>query len=356
MSRGRGRQHQKRIVTIGLTAVMIAASLVDGASSVCNATVGDPVDVELAAFMNDGASSTCVITKTNPAAVALVASMTDGASTSAVVTKTNPAAVAIIAAMTDQASSTAVITKVNPSAVALIAAMTDQASSTAVATINNGIDSFVKLMLHGNGTNGSTTFTDSSGNGHVWTANGANVVLDTSFKKFGTASIKFGGTAGTYIKGDATASADFTFGTGDFTIDFQLAVSNTAVAAVVYEARSTDIQQAVMFAYDAGVMEFYVNGAIRISGSPSPGFVANQFYHIEFSRSGTSTKMFIDGVQIGSTYTDTNNYVANANNFPRLGNNYTATNVWQGWLDEFRISKGVARHTANFTPPPAEYS
>jgi hypothetical protein len=60
--------------------------------------------------------------------------------------------------------------------------------------------------------------------------------------------------------------------------------------------------------------------------------------------------LFLDGVQTGSTYTDTNNYidspvrVGGAND----GSSVASTN---GYIDDFRITKGVARYTANFTPP-----
>ena len=75
--------------------------------------------------------------------------------------------------------------------------------------------SSVSLLLHGDGTDGSTTFTDSSSNNFTVTANG-NAQIDTAVKKYGTGSMEFDGT------GDSLTIADnaaFAFGTGDFTVE-----------------------------------------------------------------------------------------------------------------------------------------
>lgn len=78
-----------------------------------------------------------------------------------------------------------------------------------------GINSFTKLLLHTDGTDGSTTFTDSSLSPKTISVFG-NAQVDTAQSKFGGASALFDGT-GDYLTG---SSADFAFGTNDFTIDF----------------------------------------------------------------------------------------------------------------------------------------
>ena len=75
------------------------------------------------------------------------------------------------------------------------------------------------LLLHCDGSNGGTTFTDSSFWAHTPTVSGA-VHTDTAIKKFGTASAQFDGTAGTHEHLDYASSPQFGFGTGDWTIDF----------------------------------------------------------------------------------------------------------------------------------------
>jgi hypothetical protein len=81
----------------------------------------------------------------------------------------------------------------------------------------SGNDSFTKILLHMDGANGGTTFTDANvgGSAHTWTANSATT--STGTLKFGTASENCGAGVG-WI--DTPDSADFTLGSGDFTIDF----------------------------------------------------------------------------------------------------------------------------------------
>jgi hypothetical protein len=62
--------------------------------------------------------------------------------------------------------------------------------------------------------------------------------------------------------------------------------------------------------------------------------------------------MFVNGVQEGSTYTDSTNYL-NPTGRPWIAINANTTNTssLNGYIDDLRITKGVARYTENFTPP-----
>jgi hypothetical protein len=65
--------------------------------------------------------------------------------------------------------------------------------------------------------------------------------------------------------------------------------------------------------------------------------------------------MFLDGVQTGSTYTDTTTYIASN---PIIGASYSGgasiTNSFNGYIDDLRITR-FARYTANFTPPTSTF-
>lgn len=352
MARGRGRKrHSNKILSVGAAAVFFAAALVDDVSSVCLAAVVPATDITFDASMVDGASSVAVATVTDPTAVAAVASMNDDVSSTAVTTITNPTAVTAVASMNDDVSSTAVTTITNPTAVTAVASMNDDVSTSAVATVaQGGIDSFTKLMLHFNGTNGSTTITDSSASPHTFTAVG-NAQLDTGTKKFGTASLLLDGT-GDYLNGDN--HADFTFGTGDFTIDFWFIPGSVAITQVLYEGRppATSGAYPLIYAVNTG-LRYHVSGSDQISGGTLVNGTAT---HITIARSGTATKMFQDGVQIGSTYTDSSNYLAGGTSRPRIGANEAAGAGCNGRIDELRVSKGIARWTTTFTPPTLEYT
>jgi hypothetical protein len=73
------------------------------------------------------------------------------------------------------------------------------------------------------------------------------------------------------------------------------------------------------------------------------------------SRSSGVTKLFLNGTQTGSNYTDTNAYLVSASR-PIIGSNgFDLLIPFNGYLDDIRITKGYARYTANFTAPTAPF-
>lgn len=215
-----------------------------------------------------------------------------------------------------------------------------------------GNDEFTKLLLHCEGADTSTTFTDSSASAHTQTA-GGNAQVDTAQFKFGAASMLLDGT-GDYVTSDG--GADFAYGTGDFTIDFW-ARTNTAIAGnrVLFDHRPSGTEGLYPTIYHSATqLLYYTNSGNQITSGAA--LSTGAWYHIALARSGTSTKLFIDGTQVGSTYSDSNNYI-NGTSRPSIGIAGTdlSTAPWDGWFDEIRVSKGIARWTANFTPPTAAY-
>lgn len=83
----------------------------------------------------------------------------------------------------------------------------------------------------------------------------------------------------------------------------------------------------------------------------------NTWYHVAVSRQGTSLRAFIDGTQLGTTQTNSVNYVR-VNSDPLYIGQYfagSANRYLNGYIDDLRITKGLARYTANFTPPTAPF-
>ena len=170
-----------------------------------------------------------------------------------------------------------------------------------------------------------------------------NARVRTDVTKYGTGSMYFDGSSGYLL---VLATPGLTLGTGNFTVEYWLYINSTAAQGVFgMRPQTTNGIYPVMY-YSSGTLRYNVNGTDRISNSIS----INTWYHIAVSRSGSSTKMFIDGTQVGSTYTDTNNYLCS-----RLvigADDYTLGNTpLSGYIDDFRITDGYARYTANFTPP-----
>ncbi len=208
-----------------------------------------------------------------------------------------------------------------------------------------GNDSFTKLLLHCEGTDSSLTFTDSSSSAHTVNSSG-EAQVDTAQFKFGTASALFDGVFDTL---NAPSHADYAFGTGDFTIDFWVRFNSTTGQQNIFEFGSA-VPASAIYKPPGAVPLRYYNGADRITTTTVPS--TGVWIHVALARSGTDTKLFIDGTQEGATYTDSTNYgQADIN----IGSTAGGPVTLNGWLDEIRVSKGIARWTSNFTPPTAPY-
>lgn len=206
------------------------------------------------------------------------------------------------------------------------------------------IDSNTLLLLHCDGADGSTTFTDSSPSAKSVVANG-NAQIDTAQSKFGGASGLFDGT-GDYLT--VADSADWDF--ADYTIDwwFRPAVMTNGVRYGFFD-RNNGAE--IGIERDTGNnLQLSIEGASNDFGTFTPA--VGVWVHIAITRSGTSNYCFIDGVQLGTAWTR-GNAVAGTTGIEIGGRNGGATPI-NGWIDEFRISN-IARWTANFTPPTFAY-
>lgn len=220
---------------------------------------------------------------------------------------------------------------------------------------SGGNDILTRVLLHMDGAHGGTTFTESAIGtaGHTWTAVGT-AVTSTAASQFGGAALDCGAAAG-YV--EAADSADFTLGSGDWTADcwfnrqggngtrrMLFGQSNAAASAISIYAEINAANVIHGFA-DAG--------AINVTGTTA--FTATGWNHVALVRSGAALKLFVNGVQeggdqaIAGSVTDISGKLA-VGRLGEFGLN------WNGYLDEFRLSVGIARWTANFTPPTAAYS
>lgn len=222
-----------------------------------------------------------------------------------------------------------------------------------------GIDDYTVLMLHCDGSAAATDFPDSSyAGGHTITANGTAQV-DTGTVKFGTGSALLQAAGSAYLS--AADSDDWDFEDGDFTVDFQLNLLNLLATRTLigqWEGGGSPTTRAwhidwlstntLRFGYSAdGVNEVTVDR----SWTPTAGTYA----HVEIGRASGQLYVFIDGVQQGAVASVTSTF----NPSPRvlsIGALNGGAQFMNGYMDEIRISKGICRHTANFTPPTAAYT
>jgi hypothetical protein len=177
--------------------------------------------------------------------------------------------------------------------------------------------------------------------------------ISTSVVKYGTGSIKFNGSTDYLVSNSATTDL-YAFGSGDFTIEMWVRFSAiTSGVYTLYDSRPSGGQGAyASIALDQGTAKiyYYVSSGIRITGTTT--IATATWYHVAISRSGTSTKLFINGTQEGSTYTDSTVYL-NPSNRPIIGGSGSFGEFVNGYIDDLRITKGYARYTSNFTPPTA---
>lgn len=228
-------------------------------------------------------------------------------------------------------------------------------TSVAALPASGGVDISTKLLLHFNGDNGEAVFKDSSRFEHPVIVSSSNVTTSSAAVKFGNASVRFNGMPG-YLQLDG--SADFAFGSSNFTIDFWLRMNTIGVDSVLYDSRPITVNVGpyplVWFRADGRVC-YYTDTTNIASTNP---LVVGQWYHVAVVRTGTNTtKMFVNGVQTGSTYVD-NNFYLNGANRPIIGiagvDPTLLTTTPDCWIDELRVSD-IARWTQNFTPPSLAY-
>jgi hypothetical protein len=181
-----------------------------------------------------------------------------------------------------------------------------------------------------------------------------NAQISTAQFKFGGASMYFDG-AGDYLITNVPTNNLYIFGPSDFTIEFWLYSVNFSTPVntqIVVDFRPTSIDGAYPCIYFvSGQIFYYVSSTNVITGTT---LSSSQWYHIALSRSGTNTKLFVNGTQVGSTYTDSNSYLCGANR-PAIGCRgfLLGDNSYNGYIDDLRITK-AARYTANFTPPTSQ--
>ena len=217
-----------------------------------------------------------------------------------------------------------------------------------------------KLLLPFDGVNGATTTSDLSNRSATVTFVG-NASISTAQSKFGGSSLYLDGT------GDYLNIADTYWNTaissGDFTIEFWARLSSTAYQQILgtrdsgtngwnvvhYGAGNENSQFLFYFRDSAGWQ--YVNLGQGTRTTPAQ----NTWYHIAITRSGNTWKLFLNGTA-EDTVTNANDIVDGAANGLGIGARvYDTSNYVTGYLDDIRITPGIARYTSNFTPPTTAY-
>jgi len=234
------------------------------------------------------------------------------------------------------------------------AELQDQTRTFSLTTISVATDPYwnnVILLLNGDGSDNGTTFTDSSP--LAWSTSRINTPqTKTSIKKFGTASI--------YLTGSNKVSLPITTSynlNGAFTIEMWLYITSFGNGETIHileagDNDGLDLQYAHNRPGDSPISNysFRLGGSNLTWGSYSNQSVLNPgqwYYYAATATSGSSNiTHWLDGVSIGSRSRQNATYAMT--NIRLNGNN---TGSGQYYIDDLRITRGVARYLANFTPP-----
>ena len=202
--------------------------------------------------------------------------------------------------------------------------------------------SSVVSLLHMNGTDASTTFSDAF---RTWTASG-NAQIDTAQSVFGGASGLFDGTTD-FIQ--TATSADFNFGTGDWTVEFRLRFAALEDAVFLGDG---DGSNTITFNTVGNILQVTFSGGTKSSTALTAAL--DTWYAIAVSRVGNTLYFFENGLGIGtaSVTGESANYSATNVNIGALAN---GNNSHNGWVDEWRATKGVGRYSANYTVDTAAF-
>lgn len=189
---------------------------------------------------------------------------------------------------------------------------------------------------------------------NVETVGGAQI--NTSIRQYPTGSLQFDGNGDNLT---IPSNSVFAFGTGDFTIELFVRFNLVNKEQVIIDFRTNNVGTSlspVLAINTSGQFYYFFNGAIQITTS---AVAANVFHHVALVRSGSNTRIYVNGSQSGITYVNSSSLIQdgvviglNRNN---LGNSVNFFNL-DGYIDDLRITKGIARYTGStLTVPTSKF-
>ena len=216
-----------------------------------------------------------------------------------------------------------------------------------------GLDSNVKLLLHFDGADGTTSTTDTSDSAHVLTPV-ADAQIDTAQSKFGGSAALFDGTGDYYSAPDSTDWDLHELTTTPMTIDFWVRFSSLASHQGLCGQEVVSIRHWELGWFTDGTLILGLrsgadSGQLKVDFAP----VVDTWYHIAVVRDATTRYVFIDGVS-QTLIVDIEEATGVITGPFLVGQDPHTGSFLDGWIDEFRLSD-VARWTSNFTPPTEAY-
>ena len=182
-----------------------------------------------------------------------------------------------------------------------------------------------------------------------------NAQIDTAIKKYGTGSLEFDG-SGDYLK--ILQNDGLELGSGDYTIECWVNISAAANVGGIFSKGLPSTLNTSTWSLEFNTTNNYVSWYVQAASisyiiTGSQNIKTSNWIHIAVTRSGNDTKLFVNGVQDGSTYTGGYTIATGGDLYLGTGFYAPTTRTITGYIDDFRITKGIARYTSSFTPPDA---
>jgi hypothetical protein len=145
------------------------------------------------------------------------------------------------------------------------------------------------------------------------------------------------------------SSTNVAFGTNNFTIEFWVNLTSIGGGTTMMDTRTSgDTNGLSIYTFSSGTGFDFPSGSTAFGGS---ALSTGVFSHIALVRNGATITLYVNGTSI-ATGNPTASISASS---LQIGRKYTNAEFVNGYIDEFRVTKGVARYTANFTPPTAAF-
>jgi hypothetical protein len=184
--------------------------------------------------------------------------------------------------------------------------------------------------------------------------------VSTVQKKYGTSSMYFDG-SGDYLT--FPSNPQYAFGTGDFTVECWVNSADVSTAQKGF-IQTSDVVGGLSTGYATGITFLFgarqngsgaasLSGAVLANiagtniGSSAAVVTANTWTHLALVRASGTVTIYVDGVSVGSGTAAGNCSGTNL----VVGGYYSTGYLYNGYIDDLRITRGYARYTANFTPP-----
>ena len=208
-----------------------------------------------------------------------------------------------------------------------------------------------KSLLHFDGSDASTTLTDSASGQGVWTAAG-NAQLDTAQKKFGTASLLLDGT-GDYISKSGVGKPQAAAFTIDMWVRRNGANTNNGILCFGAWGDASNTLFRLLTGTDNKLIVSTNSAGIIAAGAHSTSLPDGEWVHVALTRSSDTLYLFQAGILLAS---GSFSYTMSGTDTWNIGQDIGAANNFNGHIDECRIILGTCEYTTNFTPETSAYS